>query len=181
MGIESLSGKKVGEFTLSVEAARRKQSEIYRFRIFLLGARGEKSVSPIAEGLYSSGVPSENIEGWIDCEYFEKAAFPGGSAADFSKGGLGKGLFRLFCSLIPEGGSLMVAYEMFYGKTKLHEETARLLNSGTPPEKTPIGKLILAAGCGSNQKDWYFPEGGSEGHMKLQGFKHSVPPGKEKY
>jgi len=172
MGIDWLGGKDVGSFKLEVESVRRLKSELYRFRLFLVDGNGARSETPIMEGLYSAGVPSENIEGWIDCEYYETARFPDGSAADFSQGGLHKELFALVGSIIPEGGSLMIAYDMFRGRTRLHEETARMLNSGAAPEETPIGRLLAEAGCGSSMKDWYFPEGGSEGHMKLQGFKH---------
>jgi hypothetical protein len=36
-----------------------------------------------------------------------------------------------------------------------------------PPAATPLGLVLLAAGC-RWFKDWYFPEGGREGGTKLQ-------------
>ncbi|MFH1327260.1 MAG: DUF1122 family protein [Candidatus Bathyarchaeota archaeon] len=64
----------------------------------------------------------------------------------------------------------MVAYQMFQGRSNLHKETERLLQQDIQPELTPIGFLLINAGCLA-LKDWYWPEGGCEGPQKLQGFK----------
>jgi hypothetical protein len=170
--VEALEGKRIGEYALRVEARRISESERSVFRIFPLRG-GEASSEPILEGTQSLGVGYLGIEGWIDCRYYERAAFPGGPAADFAAEGLSEKFFAMVGALVPDGGSLMVAYDMAWGMTRLHSETARMLNAGAPPESTPIGRLLAAAGCGASMKDWYFPEGGSEGNMKLQGFKHA--------
>ena len=170
MGAESLEAAGLGRFTLHVESKRKGESELSRFSIFLVGGKGEKS-SAVIEGLQSTGVPYLGISGWIDCEYYESAEFPGGREVSLPEEGLDKPLFMLLGSAVPEGGSLMVAYEMYYGKSKLHAETSHMLNSGAPPEQTPLGKLLAEAGFGKKLRDWYFPEGGAEGHMKLQGFR----------
>jgi hypothetical protein len=58
------------------------------------------------------------------------------------------------------GGSIMVGYG--------GDETERALRRKVPPAATPLGLILLRAGC-RWFKDWYFPEGGREGGTKLQG------------
>ena len=58
------------------------------------------------------------------------------------------------------GAAIMVAYGP--------GETERALRRKVPPPATPLGLALLAAGC-RWLKDYYFAEGGREGHAKLQG------------
>jgi hypothetical protein len=48
------------------------------------------------------------------------------------------------------------------------DNTERALRRRAPPAATPLGLVLLRAGC-RWFKDWYFPEGGREGGTKLQG------------
>ena len=48
------------------------------------------------------------------------------------------------------------------------DETERALRRKVPPAATPLGLVLLRSGC-RWMKDWYFAEGGREGHAKLQG------------
>jgi hypothetical protein len=59
------------------------------------------------------------------------------------------------------GASIMVAYGG-------GDETERALRRRVPPAATPLGLALVHAGC-RWLKDWYFAEGGCEGHTKLQG------------
>jgi hypothetical protein len=52
------------------------------------------------------------------------------------------------------------------------DDTERALRRRVPPAATPLGLALLRAGC-RWLKDWYFAEGGREGHTKLQG---ELPP-----
>lgn len=47
-------------------------------------------------------------------------------------------------------------------------ETERALRRKVPPAATPLGLALLGAGC-RWLKDYYYAEGGREGHAKLQG------------
>jgi len=51
-----------------------------------------------------------------------------------------------------------------------HKETAEGLRLEIPAAITPLGYLMWESGF-RWFKDWYFPEGGSEGGQKLQGNK----------
>lgn len=58
------------------------------------------------------------------------------------------------------GASIMIAYGP--------GETERALRRKVPPAATPLGLALLGAGC-RWLKDYYYAEGGREGHAKLQG------------
>jgi hypothetical protein len=58
------------------------------------------------------------------------------------------------------GAAIMVAYG--------DDETEHALRRKVPPAATPLGLALVGAGC-RWLKDWYFAEGGREGHTKLQG------------
>jgi hypothetical protein len=72
-------------------------------------------------------------------------------------------LLELLSKPLPPGGKIFVTYEG-------DPETARGLNIGLPPPVTRLGYLLFNNNF-SWFKDWYFPEGGSEGSQKLQGEK----------
>jgi hypothetical protein len=69
-------------------------------------------------------------------------------------------LLEPIARLVGPGGAIMVAYGV--------GETERALRRRVPPAATPLGLALLRAGC-RWMKDWYFVEGGREGHAKLQG------------
>lgn len=74
-----------------------------------------------------------------------------------------EGLLGLFARHLGAGGKIHVEYEA-------DRETAYALKYGAPPPATRLGSKLFALGF-TWFKDWYFPEGWSEGGMKLQGEK----------
>ena len=76
------------------------------------------------------------------------------------KDGLEVELFRWVSRTLGPGGRLFVVYLK-------DEDTRKLLTYGASPADTPLGLSLLKAGF-TWFKDWYFPEGGAEGGMKLQ-------------
>jgi hypothetical protein len=74
-----------------------------------------------------------------------------------------EGLLGLFARHLGAGGKIHVEYEA-------DRETAYALEYGAPPPATRLGSKLFALGF-TWFKDWYFPEGWSEGGMKLQGEK----------
>lgn len=97
---------------------------------------------PAAWGLWFAGRPQAGLRPWADLVCTDWAILADVAAA------------------LGPGGSLMVAYD--------GDETERALRRRVPPAATPLGVVLLAAGC-RWFKDWYFPEGGREGGTKLQG------------
>lgn len=72
-------------------------------------------------------------------------------------------LIGLFCDCLSPAGKIFVSYES-------DDETRKGLMIGIPVVLSRLGVLLLRHGC-TWFKDWYFPEGGLEGGVKLQGEK----------
>jgi len=133
------------------------------FQLFLVDSQARLSDKPIALGLHSSGrFPGYN---WIDLVRYQGMPTFEGEPLDLAARGMDRRLFQLLSDLVPPGGHLMVEYE-----SPSQRESERMLGLGYPPAATPLGHLLLRAGCRSF-RDWYIAEGGREGPRKLQGFK----------
>jgi hypothetical protein len=95
-----------------------------------------------AHGLWSAGRPADGVRPWVDL-----------ADADL-------GVLAPVARALGPGGAIMVAYGA--------DDTERALRRKVPAAATPLGLALLGAGC-RWLKDWYFAEGGREGHTKLQG------------
>lgn len=96
---------------------------------------------PAAVGLWFRGRPAGGIRPWADLVVTDYGILPD------------------VCAALEPGSSIMVAYET--------DETEFALKRKVPPPATPLGLVLLRAGC-RWFKDWYYPEGGREGGTKLQ-------------
>ena len=170
LDFREINGIKLKEFEIILITSGAKHVEQCRFEIFLQHAKQGKSSIPVISGLYSEG-RQPYLRNWMDMDYFPAVEFKGGKKADLHGTETEKSLFRLLGRIIEPNGSMMVSYELFSGEHQLHRETRKMLEKQTPPILTPIGQLLLEAGCWSNIRDWYIPEGGKEGNKKLQGWK----------
>ena len=132
---------------------------------------GISSSDPVFTGVFSTGRPSQSIQGWVDGDYFDKVVFRGATGFSLSESGLDIELFKILGGLVPPGGSMMVSYSLYSKESQIHKDTRLGLDRGYPPAVTPLGFLLFVAGCGMGFKDWYFAEGGREGPEKLQGYK----------
>lgn len=101
---------------------------------------------------------------WFEVAYYRSGA--GEADFDLRASGLERRLFALLGAAVPPGGHLMLEYE-----SPQQEETERGLSLRIPPVATPLGALLFEVGCGDWIRDWYIPEGWSEGPRKLQGFR----------
>ena len=104
---------------------------------------------PVGRAFYFHGMPPFYPK-WIELIY---DPWP-------RKEGLEVELFRALAEKLGPGGRLFVVYLK-------DEKTTGLLYRGFHPVDTPLGISLLRAGF-TWFKDWYFPEGGAEGGMKLQ-------------
>ncbi|MCP8307478.1 MAG: DUF1122 family protein [archaeon] len=168
--LHTLEGQSLDKkYKLHIDIRQRRYIEQRYFELFL-DEDEHRFHSPVFTGIYSSGRKSLGIKGWIDGDYYEKVSSDK-ETLNLSEFGLDFKLFKAIGSLIPSGGSLMVAYGMFWGESEVHKNTSLALDLGFPPIVTPIGYLLFHAGCWAGFKDWYIAEGGNEGPKKLQGFK----------
>jgi hypothetical protein len=95
-----------------------------------------------ARGLWFGGRPALGLRPWVDLDAADPDALPAIARA------------------LGPGASIMVGYG--------GDDTERALRRRVPAAATPLGLALLRAGC-RWLKDWYFAEGGREGHTKLQG------------
>lgn len=170
--LAGLDGTPLGAYTLRLTNVRsRGYVEQVNFELRLADSMGAVASPPVFAGIYSQGRPSAGIVGWIDGVYCSPVRFPNGRQLDLAEGGLDRQLFAHLGALIPPNGRLMVAYEAFHVDAPILRETLEALRRGVPPLATPLGELLLHADCWLRIRDWYIPEGGREGHRKLQGNK----------
>lgn len=131
-------------------------------RAFRVDLVAQHDAWPVVTGLRNRGPhPAMN---WIEVGWYASRTADG--AVDLRQAGLETPLFAALASCIPPGGHLMVEYE-----SPQHRETERGLVAGVPPVATPLGLLLNTVGAGDWIRDWYIPEGWSEGPRKLQGFR----------
>lgn len=158
-----LQGRRLGRLRLVVLLGPKNSVGARYFQLFLLDPDGCLSEEPIALGLHSSGrFPAYN---WIELARYQGEPSLHGRTLSLARRGLDRRLFRALSSLVPPGGHLMVEYE-----SASQRQSERILSLGCPAAASPLGYLLLCAGCLSF-RNWYFPEGGREGPRKLQGFK----------
>jgi hypothetical protein len=144
--LEQLEGKATSRGPLRLAELRRGRFPEERDALVVVG----DDAGPTVRLKHFAGRPSAGVPPWIEAALaHDDEAF----AAE---------LIAVLADLLPPGGRLMVVYG--------EDETERGLKRGVPPAATPIGRALLAAGC-TWFKDWYYPEGGLEGELKLQGNK----------
>lgn len=137
---------------------------------FLEDSTGVRAEWAALEGFYS--IAGTKVGSWLDCNFYAIHSFDG-RKADLAKEGLATVLFRALGEAITS--HCMVAYEVWDHESELHTYTEKSYRLGIPPAVTPVGELLLSAGCVAGFKDWYIAEGGNEGPRKLQAEKPSSP------
>ena len=166
--LKSIERKRLGPFEIKLEIRPRKFVEQMFFTLALQES-GQRGQAQAFSGIFSEGRSEICVRGWIDGDYFDELNF-GNSRVVLSDSDLAGELFQMLGEAIPDGGSLMVAYQMFSQSHRVHTRTRYGLERGDPPIVTPLGYLLFMGGC-MNFKNWYIPEGGNEGPQKLQGTK----------
>lgn len=170
--LAALDHEQLGPYVLRLpNVTPRGYVEQVNFDLSLTDGDGHLAQPPVFSGIYSNGRPATGIVGWIDGVYCDPVRFPDGRPVSLTAEGLARPFFARLGELIPPNGRLMVAYEAFHVSSSLLEETQEALRRGVPSLATPIGELLFYADCWLGIRDWYIPEGGREGHRKLQGNK----------
>lgn len=161
--IGRLHGRRLGPYRLIALLGPKNNVGSHYFQLFLADRRGRLALEPLALGLHNSGpFPAYN---WVELTQYRPILTFNGKRVDLATEGLDLTLFQLVSDLVPPGGHIMVEYD-----SPSQKATERVLTLGYPAACSPIGYLLLQAGCRS-YRNWYIPEGGREGPRKLQGFK----------
>jgi hypothetical protein len=163
--LQGLDGRPVGPYTLHLARCepQARRSGWRRIAFRLTDKDGHEADWPVVEGFYS--VAGARIGSWLDCDVYPTQAF-NGRVEDLDRDGVTLELFRLLGEAITS--HCMVAYEAWERTSSLHTVTEQSYRLGIPPGATPVGELLINAGCVAGFKDWYIAEGGNEGPRKLQ-------------
>lgn len=166
--LASLQDHTLGPFALHIQYQPRRRVGHFDLDIFLKDKKDKRSLEPIITGVYSKGNPSSRIFSWLDIHYLGCFAFDNGDLGFLSEqDGLAKELFRMLGGVIPPGGMIICSYvtDVAWGiESSIHEQTRRCLqvhSLGIPPAATPIGRLLVAAGCCNIKAGAYDVQGSS--------------------
>jgi hypothetical protein len=136
--------------------------------IFLTNKEDQCSREPLVTGIYSKGNPSGHIFGWLDIHFLDRFSFDNGDAEVLSEmEGLAEGLFEMLGNCIPPGGMIICSYitDLAWSiESPIHETTRRCLGLSSleiPPAATPLGQLLVAAGCCNIKAGAYDVQGSS--------------------
>jgi hypothetical protein len=174
----SLQDCSLGPFTLQVHYQPRRRVGHFDLDIFLKNKKGKRSLEPLVSGIYSKGNPSKKIFSWLDIHFLDLFTFDNGNAGALSKHeDLTKGLFGMLGGVIPAGGMVICSYitDMAWGiESSIHEQTRRCLqvhSLNIPSAATPVGRLLVAAGCCNIKGEAYDVQGSSRlaGEKALDG------------
>jgi hypothetical protein len=166
--LEALRDRGLGPFTLQVRCVPRRRVGHFDLDVFLKDKKGQVSCGPVVTGIYSKGNPGNKIFGWLDIHFLDLFAFDGGDAQFLSeRQGLAEGLFKVLGGCIPPGGMIICSYVTDFAlriASPLHEQTRRCLQVHSlkiPPAATPLGRLLVAAGCLNIKTGAYDVQGSS--------------------
>lgn len=166
--LASLQDRSLGPFALHINYQPRRRVGHFDLDIFLQDKKGKRSCEPLITGIYSKGNPSNMIFSWLDIHYLDWFAFDNGDNGVLSEiEDLSERLFEMLGSVIPAGGMVICSYitDVAWGiKSPIHDITRQCLGLNSlkiPPAATPIGRLLVAAGCCNIKAGAYDVQGSS--------------------
>jgi len=163
--LAALQGAEVGNgVRLAIELGPKSKVGSDYFRAFLEADGLGRTAEPFLWGLINRGpYPGFN---WVEVTgSTDRVPLESGEEVQIPEG-IDLAVVQQLGTLVPPGGHLMLEYD-----SPQRSLTARALTANVPPVATPLGAMMLAAGCGIAFTDWYISEGGREGARKLQGFR----------
>ena len=166
--LAGLQDRHLGPFNLQVQFKPRRRVGHFDLDLFLINKEGQRSRDPFVTGIYSKGNPSSRIFSWLDIHFLDRFSFNNGDAGALSEmKDLTEGLFGMLGTCIPPGGMIICSYitDVAWSiESPLHEVTRRCLqvhSLNIPPAATPIGRLLVAAGCCNIKAGAYDVQGSS--------------------
>jgi len=120
---------------------------------------------PVMSGIYSKGNRLGTIRAWFDIHYYDKVIFTATDCVVLSEQGLAIALFRLMGRYLEPGGMIFLSYitDIAYDvPSSLHEVTRHCVETNRlriAPACTPLGILLVAAGCYNVKSDGYNVQG----------------------
>ena len=176
--LASLQDHTLGPYALHIHYQPRRRVGHFDLNLFLTNNKGQRTCEPLITGIYSTGNPNSRIFSWLDIHYLDWFTFDNGDDGVLSEiEDLSGALFRMIGGFIPPGGMIICSYisDVAWGiKSPIHEITRQCLGLNSlkiPPAATPIGRLLVAAGCCNIKAGAYDVQGSSRlaGEKALDG------------
>lgn len=166
--LASLQDCSLDPFTLHVQYQPRRRVGHFDVDLFLTNQEGQRTLEPLVTGIYSKGNPGNKIFSWLDIHYLDCFSFDGGDSIVLSaQKDLVERLFEMLGSVIPPGGMIICSYvtDLAWSiASPIHEQSRRCIqvhSLNIPPAATPIGRLLVAAGCCNVKAGAYDVQGSS--------------------
>jgi len=176
--LKRLQAKKIGPYTTRLQFRPKLRVGHFDVSLFLKDDGGRISDSPLIEGIYSKGNPSQFIQGWFDIHYSDRADFGDGSRVVLSRpGGCAEAVWEMMGSAVEPGGIIFVSFitDMVWEmESELHRATRDCLSISSleiPPAATPLGRLLFIGGCRNVRSRAFDVQGSS----RIAGEKASHP------
>ena len=162
---EQLDQKSIGEdVRLSIAFGSMNRGGSSLFFLFLDTNEFGLADTPVITATYGPKVSLES--NWVEVlNYNRKAVFPSERIIEIPEV-IEIAIFHQIASLVTSGGKLLIEYD-----SPDHRLTAEALSLGVPPAATPLGGIMLSAGCGVKFINHDFAGGGRSGRRKLIGLR----------
>lgn len=168
IALKLLHCKAIGPYSTQLRFQPKQRVGHFDISLFLKDESGKISDRPLIEGIYSKGNRSQNMPGWLDIHYSDRADFAGENAVIFSRQDrLAECVFGHIGKAVAPGGMVFVSlvtdivWEM---ESLLHKVTRESLSArsfGIPPAATPLGRLLFISGCRNVKSQAYDVQGSS--------------------
>lgn len=162
-----LHSKKIGPYMTQLQFKPKHRVGHFDVSLFLKNANGKITDMPLIKGIYSKGNCSQNIQGWFDIHYSDRADFGTGNPVILSQfGRFAEYVFEMIGGAIEPGGMIFVSLItdiVWEIDSELHKVTRDCLSTRSleiPPAATPLGRLLFFSGC-QNIKSQAFDVQGS--------------------
>lgn len=163
--LDSVQGATVGGgVTLVVETAPHPRADVTAFRAFLDSAELGTTRTPVLRGLAPSLQVGDGLP-WLAVTDFAASLTVEQGQVEVPEG-IDVLIVQTLAGVVRAGGYLSFEYDSEHRRA-----TARALAQGVPPVATPLGGMMLSAGCGVAIIDRYTGDGGVDGPRSLQGFR----------
>jgi hypothetical protein len=165
---KNLHSKKIGPYITQAQLRPKRRKGHFDVTLLLKNDDGKLSCMPLIDGIYSKGNVSQNIQGWLDIHYSDRADFGGRNPVVLSQiGRCAEYVFEMIGETIKPGGMIFVSLIsdiVWEIESRLHEVTRHSLSIrslGIPPAATPLGRLLFISGCPNIKSQAFDVQGSS--------------------
>jgi hypothetical protein len=166
--LKLLHSRKIQAYTTQLQFRPKRRVGHFDISLFLKNDDGKISDRPLIKGIYSKGNRSQNIQGWFDIHYSDRADFDSENPVILSRfGRCAEDVFEMIGGAIEPGGMIFVSlitdivWEMESELHKVTRDCLSIRSLGIPPAATPLGRLLFIGGCRNIKSQAFDVQGSS--------------------